>query len=426
MTAVVEPFGAERKPLIVAGSKGAPKNVLTNVVEYLGYHQAWRGVIRWDEFRNVVMVSKRPPRDEGRLGAGEWQPCEWRDDHTALASAWLCAKSVDVGESTIGFAAGTVARWEWNRFHPVREWLDANPWKGEFLADDWLVRFAGCEDNAAVRMAGRMWLVSSIARIMQPGAQVDHMIVLEGKQGAGKTSLARALCGSPDWFSATPLQLQHGKDAYMQVQGVQVYLLDEFDKLMAGHSASVIKDFVTQTSDRFRVPYGKALQTFHRQCVFVASTNEVSYFDDPTGNRRYWPVRCGRAGPLRPAELAEHRAQLWAHAREIQRSKEIWWPTPEQSAVLATEQGRREIDDTWAELVIAWVEAEHPTIPNFNADTITTQQILQGALKLDPKDQSKAASARVGRILRKHNWNNEERDGTGDRPRFWRKNDAAS
>jgi predicted P-loop ATPase len=41
--------------------------------------------------------------------------------------------------------------------------------------------------NAYVRQVGRKWLISAVARAYKPGCKVDHALILEGPQEAGKS-----------------------------------------------------------------------------------------------------------------------------------------------------------------------------------------------------------------------------------------------
>lgn len=54
-----------------------------------------------------------------------------------------------------------------------------------------------------------------------------------------------------------------------------------------------IKQFLSKTHDIYREAYGKRVQKYPRRCVFFGSTNSESFLKDPTGSRRFWPVRVG-------------------------------------------------------------------------------------------------------------------------------------
>ena len=71
-----------------------------------------------------------------------------------------------------------------NAFHPVREYLDNLQWDGAPRVDAWLTNYLGVEANNYTCAAGRCWLISAVARIMQPGCKAGAALLLIGPQGA--------------------------------------------------------------------------------------------------------------------------------------------------------------------------------------------------------------------------------------------------
>ena len=102
------------------------------------------------------------------------------------------------------------------------------------------------DGNEYLALVGTKFMVGAVARIFEPGCKFDNMLVLEGKQGRGKSTAIRILFG--DWFSDTQLDLQN-KDAYAQLDGIWGYEIGEMDAFSRAE-ATRVKAFVTSQVDR--------------------------------------------------------------------------------------------------------------------------------------------------------------------------------
>ena len=74
------------------------------------------------------------------------------------------------------------------RFHPVRDYLTGLKWDGEKRVGRVFARYFGADDTPYTTSVGTMFFVSIVARVFQPGCKVDHLPVIEGVQGAMKSS----------------------------------------------------------------------------------------------------------------------------------------------------------------------------------------------------------------------------------------------
>ena len=98
-----------------------------------------------------------------------------------------------------------------------------------------------------------------------------------------------------------------------------------------------IKLYISKQSDRFRPAYGRRLQEFPRQCIFIGTTNETQFLRDTTGNRRFWPVNVTGHGKHYPWELG-NPDQIWAEAIEYYNQGEVLFLKGEIAAAAYAQQ----------------------------------------------------------------------------------------
>lgn len=379
---------------LVWQDRGGLKPMVHNAMVVLEHHPAWKGVFAFDEFEKRVVLRKPGPYSGSLPGIlkdrDEIEIAAWfgRPDRFGIAMS-----SQAIHEAVYGVAS----RYP---FHPVRDYLEGLEWDGTERLPTFFSDFCNAQQSEVTAAFSLNFFISSVARIFRPGCKADLMLVLEGEQGARKSSLAQTLCGS-DWYvdvGTSPTD----KDFYQLIQGkwiVEISEMASFAKAEVSH----IKRAVSVAIDHFRVPYGRNVESFPRECVFFGTSNDSDWQRDATGGRRYMPVW---VSDVELDAVESVRDQLWAEAVVRFNRSETWHELPE-SAI--EEQDLRYLEDIWAEAIYKWLEGKLDS-DRYGAGvpcqimTATTSEILCRALELDRKKQDRQAQMRVGNIMRRLGW----------------------
>lgn len=373
-----------------------PTHDIVNVITALTYDPRWTGVLRYDEFSQILRFAK-PPR-WFKDDAGKQPSVVWSDEDTTRLDAWMRrAYGIKLSSTELAKAAYIVGRRD--AYNPLKEWLETLKWDGTTRVTDWLHRYFGTDDTPYLRACGRKWLISAVARVMTPGCKADHVLILEGGQGVGKSTALRALTCFPLYFSDSPIDIGN-KDSFVSLRGKWIIELAELASLSTSESEKS-KAFFSSASDSYRPPYGRELIQVPRSCVFAGSTNRGQYLKDDTGGRRYWPVR---VGVLDIQGLLEDREQIWAEAVQAFKAGETWWPTFTETPLFEAEQLKREIDDPWEEDVGAWLNSKQAQDSLAASGYISSGDIISKAMRLDTRDADAKTTARIARVMYHLGW----------------------
>lgn len=289
--------------------KGNFKATPRNFEEVLAHDPRLAGRIALNLFSGRICARGRLP---WRL-EGDDDPL-FRDDDASGLFLYISKEPYGmVSKANLQEALNITARK--NAYHPVREYLEGLRWDGKPRLDYLFVTFLGVEDTEYARAVTRKAFTAAVARVMRPGTPFDHMLVLVGPQGAGKSKLLARMAVRPEWF--TDSFVVEGKEARENIKGKWIVESSELDGLKKSE-ATAAKSFISRTSDSGRDAYDRYSSDAPRQCVFFGTTNEYRFLKDETGNRRFWPLE------IRPGEIRKRRdelddgylGQLWAEAVE--------------------------------------------------------------------------------------------------------------
>ena len=307
---------------------GHVKNTLHNLTLILENDPNLKGVVFNQLLDGMEIKGEVPWKHPSKFwrGADDAQLISYVDAHYGTFSA----RNYDIAVTKVA---------DDRAYHPIREFIESLPeWDKIPRVDTLLVDYLGAADTAYVRAVTRKTLCAAISRVLRPGCKFDSMLVLNGPQGVGKSTLIAKLAG--EWFSDS-LNLGDTKDK-TAAEKLQGYWILEIGELAGLKKAEVetLRSFLSRQNDIYRAAFGKRATPHLRQCVFFGTTNaESGYLRDTTGNRRFWPVKTPGNGKKQSWNLThEEILQIWAEALVYVRQGEKLYLSAEMDALAKDEQ----------------------------------------------------------------------------------------
>lgn len=385
---------------------GLDKSSLHNASLILQYHELFKGIFAYNAFSKEIFLMRRPTWDmhwRGKRVARD-------TDITACASFMETIEHGGVKPRRSDMEAVIARVAEFNQFNPVLEAMEALVWDGIPRLQGGTVgkrtfapfgtRYLGCENTKINRAFFTKALIGITARVYQPGCKLDTTIILEGGQGAGKSTAIRELSDGliPGVFT-DEIADPGSKDAGLQMQGK---LIIEFSEMASFRKSDneTVKGWLSRQNDRFRPPFGKSTVEFPRCCAFFASVNPPpsGYLRDPTGARRFWPVRVGE---IDMGLLKEDAAQIWAEAKHLYQSGMKWHLEGDEVKLAETVQHARLEGDPWAALIDDYLSGPQASMKA----TVRVAEIMgNGCLNIATERRSSTHTARIEAHLDFRGW----------------------
>src|SRR5271166_1405066 len=322
-------------------------------------------------------------------------------DHAVQALRYIIKEAFSLDPGTQATHDALVQLCLQNAYDPVLDYLTSLQWDGRKRLRTWLHTYLGADATDINGQIGGLALIAAVRRARAPGTKFDQIIVLEGMEGQGKSSIIEALAGSEN-FSDQEILTLTDRAQQEQIQGVWLY---EIADLAGMHRADIerVKAFASRTTDRARPAYGRTRVDRPRRCVFFATTNNTDYLMSQTGNRRFWPVHCYQ---VQRDALLRDRSQLWAEAYALEASgvslmlPEHFWP-----AARALQVDRMELDPWEARLIELETDPRFKTVVHemewWGEKRVTTRDIFESVLCIGADRQNTVLYRRLSNVMKR-------------------------
>lgn len=391
---------------------------MANIIITLSHSPRWKGVFAYDQFSGQILMHRCPPyMDDDKFTVHRLTHVDIVDTTAALEYDGLETSVAKVTDAIKSAASR-------NTIHPAREYLESLVWDGDARLDRMLIDYfkAREQDVDYLAAVATKWMVAGVKRIMQPGCKFDHMLVLEGAQGLMKSTGLRVLATfgrdkEIEYFTdGVRFENITHPSSIMTMQGK---IIIEFAELsgMSRKEVEDIKNWITIQVDELQLKYENPVTPYPRQFILAGTTNDDAWLRDPSGNRRFLPVKC--CDYIDIEGLRRDREQLWAEAVVMYKEGfDIHFDhNSKASKVAQQEQEKRLFDDVWTDSVLAFVDKLYE---------VTTAEIMT-VLQIDTGRRDDVATRRIGRILRTAGWTRGHGwvRGGGRARRVWRNPDSS-
>jgi predicted P-loop ATPase len=212
-------------------------------------------------------------------------------------------------------------------YHPVRDYLDSLAWDGQPHITKLAEHFV--DKHGVFGIYLRRWLIGAVARVYIKTQ--NPMLVMDGKQGIGKSYFARWLVNDLNNFNEGMIQPEN-KDDQVRLLTTWIWEVKELGATLRKSDMEALKSFLTLESVRVRKPYGHYDIVKQAITSFIGTINNIEGFlADPTGSRRF------NITPILSINWAYKdaidRDQVWAEARAAYLAREPWMLTSDEQKI---------------------------------------------------------------------------------------------
>lgn len=354
------------------------KSCLHNVMILTEEDESLRGCLTYNIFADDIFFIKSPPWEDPE----KFIPHPLRDDEILNYRAWVDTRGLKVNKNDAWDVLIAIARR--NITNPPEDYFESLVWDNFPRLDNWLKTYLGATEQSGdyLGVVGSKWLMAAVKRIYEPGCKFDCVLILEGDQYLGKSGALERLAtfNNERYFTDENIEFTN-KDSLLKLQGKLIFEMAELASFKKAET-DVIKGFTRRSIDEYRPLYGRKPIPRPRMFVIAGSVNPIAgYLTDPTGNTRYWPVKCTKADW---AAIERDKMQLWAEAVYRYKKGEKIWLEGTEHKMACLEQNDRMVEDIISHKILALAKAL--SLENWTKDFFFHQLVTKLDIPISQQD----------------------------------------
>jgi hypothetical protein len=373
---------------------------------YCGYR------VGYDKFKGSVVI-----QDPGTT--------EWRlindNDPTRFATAYDEAGFKHIPTKLMGETLNLVAAD--NTFDSAIQWLEGLVWDGIPRVNTFIAKGFGAGEGAYQTAVGRYIWSGLAGRVLQPGVKAEMITVFVSGQGIRKSESIKAMAPvmAPEMQVFAELSFKEDeKDCYRRMRGALVVETPELDGLNAkGHTW--LKKFLSGQFDQFAEKYKEHETRLPRRSLMFGTSNDGQFLTDPTGHRRFLPVRAGETDKANSEWIADNCEQLWAEGAVLFKANGVLFADAERLA--KDVHGDYEKPEEWEEVIQDYMAiAARRSDGTFDHEKLfSLSEILRNACNVPTAHFSQTNTNRAVRALKRLGYKRVQRRVNGEPRWFYQK-----
>ena len=357
-------------------TSGKPRNSFANHVLILKEDEEWKGKLYYDPLLKLPFVTSGSPLGDLVSSDAKKKDTTFLTDAKAVVNNAFEINPLEIDAETYGKVAiwfqqkydlslsneasiylPLISAAQAKKHNHALEWAKSLQWDGKIrlvaTKTKRISTFARCfhdDPKYLVKVVTpflRIFVLSYVARLFQPGKKVDTILILEGFKGARKSTSMKLLAPNELYFSDSPIDWS-AKDGLMMGNGLLIYEVAELERIMRRTNPAKFKAWLRSKVDRYRPPWGRLMQSFPRTFVPYGTVNaEGAWLKDYGKERVFMPIRIEKK--INTKKIAAIRDQVIAEAIVLLKKGWAYWPSEQETQLIAKEMVTRMLPNIFTE-----------------------------------------------------------------------------